>query len=150
MTMKTYRNSYPAPYGLYFSAGPLDMTFVSADGEVLDGKTGATYRRVPSLLAVLLSPVLGGFFVLAFPLVVLAAVAYAIAHFAARPVRRLAERHANLARVRWEPATSYLHGSEGEGGGEGEGEGDESEVLAALEQEVQARREQEDEREPKV
>lgn len=137
--MKSYRNSQSAPYGLYVSKSPVDMTFVSADGEPIDGKAGASYVRVPTLLAVVLSPAIGGVFVLAFPLVVLAAVAYGIAQFAARPVRKLAERHANLARVRWEPATAYLDGGQSEEAAEGET----SEELAELEEEVQARRESE-------
>lgn len=103
--MKRIESNQPANYGLYVSTSPLDVRFVGADGEPLAGLEGATYRRVPTLLALLLAPLLGAAFVMAFPMLVLVSVAAALA---SQLVRARETRHAWLAGPRWEPATSYL------------------------------------------
>ena len=104
--MKRYTAQQPAPYGLYLSARPLDLRFVGAEDEPLAGRDGASYRRIPTLLVVLLGPALGAAFVLAFPLV-LAAV---LVGFAVSAISRgvSAHRHAFVARTRWQPAASYF------------------------------------------
>jgi len=103
--MKRYASHQPATYGLYFSTRPMDLRFVGADGENLDGHEGASYRRVPMWLAVLLGPVLGGIFVIAFPLIVIGAL---IGTTATAAVRALTHRHAYVARNTWQPAASYF------------------------------------------
>ena len=133
--MKFHQTMQPAPYGLYISTRPFDVRFVGADGETLDGLPGASYRRVPTLLALLLAPMLGGAFVIAFPILVIVAAVVGIARVAVREVRKAAGEHAWLASPRWEPSTSYLT--------KGEKKGDVEEVpteLADLRDEVGERR----------
>lgn len=142
--MKTYRTGEPARYGLYIASRPLDMTFVGAEGEALDGVKGATYRRVPSLLALVMAPVLGGAFVTVFPLVVIVTVAGVAGHWVGTRAAEAARRHANLAGVRWEPVASYLHRPE-EGEQESTETGEKDEEMAELEAEVRERREAEEE-----
>lgn len=86
--MTTYAHGQNSPYGLYISVRPLDMRFVGAEGERLEGKAGAAYGHVPGPLALLLAPVFGGLFVLTFPFVVLAALLAAFVEPVVRRVRR--------------------------------------------------------------
>ncbi len=92
--MRTYRHGETARYGLYLSAWPPDVRFVSADGETLEGVDRASYMRLPTLLVVLLGPVIGGLFVLLFPLVVFAAVAYGVGTLVTRKGAKLVGRDA--------------------------------------------------------
>ena len=94
--MRTYRHGDAARYGLYLSAWPPDLRFVSADGENLDGPRGGSYLRLPTLLVVLLGPVIGGLFVLLFPLVVFAAVAYGLGTLIVRKARKVFGRKAEV------------------------------------------------------
>jgi hypothetical protein len=87
--MRTYRNGEAARYGLYLSAWLPDLRFVSADDEPLEGIERASYMRLPTPLVVLLGPVIGGLFVLLFPLVVFAAVAYGVGTLAVRKGRKV-------------------------------------------------------------
>lgn len=105
--MKRTTTNQPANYGLYISTSHLDARFVGADGEALAGLEGASYVRVPTLLALMLAPVFGGAFVIAFPILVLVSVAAALAEKALR-AREASGGHAWLAGPRWEPAASYL------------------------------------------
>lgn len=103
--MKRYSAHQPAPYGLYISPRRLDVRFVGADDETLDGREGAVYRRVPSWLAVLLAPALGGVFVLAFPIIVVAAIVGALG---GALFKNVGHRHGYVARSGWQPAASYF------------------------------------------
>lgn len=92
------------PYGLY--AAPLmDVRFVGADWEILDGKPGKKYVRLPISLMIAASPILGGVFVLAFPLIVVAMVVYSGFSFA---VGKIAKTLPQFSVNNWEPAVSYL------------------------------------------
>lgn len=106
--MKTYKTQQAAAYGLYTSFNPMDVRFVGAAGEPLEGLQGATYRRVPTLLALAMAPVLGAVFVISFPLLILGAVALAAAKMLAQSVRATAAEHAWVVSPRWEPVASYL------------------------------------------
>lgn len=106
--MKTHKNQQPAQYGLYLSFNPMDVRFVGAEGEALDGLADAEYRRVPTLLALALAPVLGACFVLAFPVLVIAAVLMAAAKLVVQQVRHTASQHAWIAMPHYEPVASYL------------------------------------------
>lgn len=103
--MKRYDANQPAPYGLYLSTRPFDIRFVGAEGEPLEGKDGASYRHVPTWLAVLLAPALGGAFVLAFPIIVLVAIFGAIGGALFKGVGK---RHSYVARNGWQPAAAYF------------------------------------------
>ncbi len=106
--MKTYTTKQAAEYGLYTSFNPMDVRFVGAAGEPLEGLDGASYRRVPTLLALALAPVLGAVFVISFPLLILGAVALAAAKMVAQSLRAAAQEHAWVVSPRWEPQASYL------------------------------------------
>jgi hypothetical protein len=130
--MKSIRNHESARYGLYVALRHLDVRLVGADGERLEGLEGATYTRLPTLLTLLLAPVLGGAFVLAFPLLVIVVVAAGLA----RRLALSAAEHA-VAPAGWEPATSYLN--------KGEHRAELPSELADLEALVKERRRHEDE-----
>ena len=137
--MATYRFDQCVRYGVYMSLRPLSARFVSADGASLEGAQGATYRRLPTILVVALGPLIGGAFVLAFPLIVAGALLLALGRLTMRALRHSADRSAHLAKVRWEPATAYLHS--GETGSDGVPDDDpQQEALDDLEHEVAERR----------
>ncbi|PKN54520.1 MAG: hypothetical protein CVU56_26115 [Deltaproteobacteria bacterium HGW-Deltaproteobacteria-14] len=108
--MKRYNANQPAPYGLYISPRHLDIRFVGADGEPLEGKAGVEYRRIPTWLIVVFGPALGGIFVLAFPLLVLGAV---IGTLGAAVVKAFGHRHGYVARSGWQPAAAYFDKKQG-------------------------------------
>ena len=136
--MKRHESNQPAPYGLYVSTNAMDVRFVGAEGETLEGLPGATYVRVPTLLALLLAPVLGGAFVMAFPVLILAVSGVGLAKIAVGGVRKAATDGAWFAGPRWEPATSYLAKGEKKGAAEVPPE------LSDLKAEVDAKRVEED------
>ena len=53
--MKTYMSGQSVPYGVYASLKPLDLRFAGAEGEILDGRDGTTYTRLPAALVLLLA-----------------------------------------------------------------------------------------------
>lgn len=106
--MKTWKSGQKVTYGVYVSTKPFDVRFVGADDETLDGRTGAEYRRIPTLLMVAMAPVLGGVFVMAFPAVVVLLAVVGLGRFAWRQVAGVTGDTAHLAVMRWEPSTSYL------------------------------------------
>ncbi len=85
--MKTYQTAELAPYGLYLSFKPFDLSFVGAEGEALEGQPQAKYSRIPTPMLIVLSPVIGGVFVIAFPILVLVAIAAALVNPFGRRVR---------------------------------------------------------------
>jgi len=141
--MKTYETGQPATYGVYASAWPPDLCVVSADGDALAGKDGVTYRRLPLPLVVAAGPILGGMFVLTFPLLVLAAVATVVAQVVRDRVRAVRESHAHLVRLRWEPATSFLRAGEERDEDDHPVEPETDDELDDLEDEIRTRREAE-------
>jgi len=138
--MTTYPNRMSVPYGLYLSWTPFDLRFVGSEGEQLDGREGARYHRVPAALVLLLSPVLGGAFVVAFPVIVVAALFVAASELLTAAVQPVAQTQVPLVRMRWEPAASYLNRNGKEGKADDEQRDPE---LDELEAEVEARREDE-------
>lgn len=144
--MKTYRTNENAPYGVYVSLRGLDIQVVDGEEEALTGRPNATYRRIPMPLLILLSPVIGGAFVLLFPVLVLMAIAMAAGNALARLVRPLSQRYAHLARPRFEPAAAFLEsGDEGDTPDGKPQASHPSEELDELEEEVSARRLEEQE-----
>lgn len=71
--MKTHQAGQPAGSGMYVSFRDWDLQIVSTDGETLQGDTGHAYQRVPLLMLVVLSPLIGGLYAMAFPVVIFAA-----------------------------------------------------------------------------
>lgn len=142
--MKRYPSHNPAPYGLYFCPWPPDARFVGAPGEPLEGRAGRQYLRLPTVLALLMAPVLGGLFVVAFPFLIFAALVVVAAEPLGKRIKAAFESREHLVRVRWSPAVAYLNHDEEE---EGETCSDEQEPsdgeLVDLEEEVAKRRDDE-------
>lgn len=107
--MKTYRSGEKVGYGLYVAPNVLDVRFVGSEGETLEGKDHGKYVRLPVVLMVLASPIIGGVFVLAFPLLVVLIAAYAVLEFGLAKIGSVAKANAHLAFMRWEPTAAYLN-----------------------------------------
>ncbi len=145
--MKTYNAGKPARYGVYVSPRHLDVRVVGAEDEILDGKPGARYLRIPTLLLVAAAPAIGGAFVLLFPLVIIGALAVVAFQECRKLVRRTADGNAHLATMRWQPGAAYLDGNGDADPAEEESAPAEPPAdLADLEAEVSARREEEAEK----
>ena len=138
--MKTYQTREPAKWGVYLAVNRFDLRTVNAEGEVLDGPERTRYVRLPTLLVVAMSPVLGGLFVLFFPVLIVAALVTVGAEVALRAGQRAWTRRAHLRRLRWEPMVAHLdpHDEVGEAKDSPEPAG-----LRDLEAEVRERRQQE-------
>ncbi|TNF28484.1 MAG: hypothetical protein EP329_17805 [Deltaproteobacteria bacterium] len=135
--MKRYETGETATYGIYIARNMFDVRFVGADGEALEGRKGGSYMRLPTWLVVAVGPALGGMFVMAFPLLVIATI---FGTLGVGLFRKLGgQRHAYVARSGWQPAAAYFKHDQTEGGGEGAGDPE----MAQLETEVAERAEAE-------
>ncbi len=142
--MKTYQNGQSAPYGVYVSFAWPDVRFVGADGESIDGVRRGRYRKVPTLLVIAAGPLLGGLFVITFPVLVIAATLAVLGQALADRVRLAADRHAYVAEGRFEPAVAYLNHAQTERPAGDESPTAETESgLADLEKAVDERRAEE-------
>jgi len=106
--MRTYMHAQTVPPGVYLATKPLDLTIVTDDADVLEGLDGARYVRLPAPVVFLVSPVVGGAFVLLFPVIIFAAFAWAAWTYGARRIGEVLERHAHLAATPGLPVMSYL------------------------------------------
>lgn len=75
--MTTYSAGIGVPEGVYLSPRHFDLAVVSDDG-ILNGPRDAHYIRVPLVLAIVMGPMIGGLYAVAFPLIILWAFACAI------------------------------------------------------------------------
>lgn len=123
--MKRYQTGSEAPYGLFVSVRPLDVRFVGADGESLEGHAGAQYVHLPMWTVVALGPVLGGFFLISFPLLALAALLVVLGRATAG---HLATRYAWVARSAYRPVMATFRGDD-----DGAPSGDAAEDCGGLE-----------------
>lgn len=144
--MRTYRTGDDVPYGFYVSPRQLDLVHTGVAGQRLEGKPGATYRRIPTWLMVLASPVFGGAFVLLFPMLVLGALLWGVGvtlgKVAKAVGRQLTAPAAQVGRVRWAPATVYLQDQgEAQEPNPAAVEPEAQDPLADLDAQVAARRE---------
>ena len=76
--MKKYSPGDEAPVGIYLSIRHVDLRVLNAGEGSLKGKAGARYVRVPLPLLIVMTPVIGGIFSMAFPLVIFGAFAVVI------------------------------------------------------------------------
>lgn len=111
--MKTYNTGSKVQYGVYASLKDFDMCFVSADHEILKGRPGAQYFRIPSWLLVLAAPALGGLFVIAFPLLVIMMVIGGLVKMVYQTAHSSVEKNAHLMDLRWSPTATYLNRKSG-------------------------------------
>lgn len=91
--------------GVYLGTNRLSMRYVGAPDEPLPGREGTRYVRLPTWLLLLLSPVLGGLFVVAFPLIAAVTLLAALAHAFWDAGRAAWHRGERLEAMRWDPAS---------------------------------------------
>jgi hypothetical protein len=141
----THRAGEQVPWGVYVAMNRLAVRHVSASGEALGGQPGARFVRVPTWLLIAASPVVGGLYVVLFPLILAGVMASFLVHVVAVVVRRAVQSHGHLAHARWEPAASYLRPVAPTSAAVSEPSSGEAvdEELRELEAEVAARRERE-------
>ncbi len=106
--MKNYKANQPCPYGFYVSPGALDAHFVGADGESFAAKNDKAYYHLPNALLILISPLIGGLFVLAFPAIILGSFAVLATYSVGKLVWSFLMPRAFLLGNRWEPTMAYL------------------------------------------
>ena len=107
--MKTYQNGSQVEYGIYVSPKSIDCRFVGADSETLDGKPNATYYRLPTLLAVAAAPVLGGLFVMTFPIIVVMMFLSAVIRIGVEEVSAWMSKGAYVVDMQWQPTGAFLN-----------------------------------------
>jgi len=83
--MKRYTHESQAPAGIYVSLGGFDVRLVETGENQLKGKLDAVYYRVPFAALIVVGPVLGACFAMAFPVVVFYALASGLAQRLASP-----------------------------------------------------------------
>jgi len=139
--MKAYKSGTQVDYGIYISPKALDFRFVGADSETLEGKDGAQYFRLPTLLAIIAAPALGGLFVMTFPLIVVLMVVAALVKAISSLFTSLVHERAHLINMHWQPSAAYLNKKRRPG--KTEDAGKDSGELKQLEKEVADRKREE-------
>lgn len=139
--MNSYNSGDRVKYGAYVSKSPLDIRMVESDGDVLDGRSGASYKRISTPLAVAASPLLGGAFVMLFPLAV---VSFACFYAAKSIATSVFGNTAQLAVVRWDPTTAYIRHPKGNSGDKENLPTQADRQMDDLRQQVKTARENED------
>jgi hypothetical protein len=95
-------------YGFYWSMKAWDMAMVPAEGGLLPGASDVRYTRIPTVLFLLMAPMMGALYVVFLPVAGFALVA----HHAYRGVKRMATdafMHIAVAvSPQWAPGEAYL------------------------------------------
>ena len=105
--MKKYFSGQIVEAGLYVSK--FDVQYVSLDNEALGG-TSKSYIRLHPIFMMLLAPILGGIFVISFPLIVIGMVLFAAGQLIAAFAKEQARSIATLATFNWTPNAAFLVG----------------------------------------
>ena len=112
----TTTSGTPVKGGYYFNSRRFTFARVEKDGEVLPGGAGDRWTRVPVPLMLAAAPILGGVFVVAFPIIGAAAIGVALARKLSGGVKETAsDLAANLAPGPL-PGEAHLTGKPGEPG----------------------------------
>ena len=97
-------------YGFYWSAQAWDMAMIPAEGGLLPGGPDRTYRRIPTVMFLLMAPFMGALYVVFLPFVGFAM----LAGYAARGLKTMAtDAFMSIAVVvspHWAPGEAYLAG----------------------------------------
>ncbi|MBK8010538.1 MAG: hypothetical protein IPK13_04265 [Deltaproteobacteria bacterium] len=140
---RTYMAGQAAPWGLYVGLNRLSVRYISASGEALVGPAKARYLKIPTWISVLASPLIGGLYVVFFPLILAAALFVVLGELLYAVVTRTWADHAHLANARFSPSAAYLNAPEAEDRSNGQGasvaNSDEQGDLDALEAEARTR-----------
>ena len=125
-----------AKAGYYFNLKSWEVHPVPADGERLPGEAGQEWIAIPTVAALVLTPVLGLTFLMFLPFIGFYLTIQAACRPLARVFRREAAELAATMSPGWQPGEAHLTGKPGEEGPEAKA-ADEIEKLA---REVEARR----------
>lgn len=105
--MTTYTGTQIVEPGLYYALKPLKLTSVDERGP-LPGAEALTYHRVPMLLMLALSPLLGLAFVIFLPFIGFAMVFRLAGEKAVEVGGRVAATGVRVLRPAWAPALAFL------------------------------------------
>jgi hypothetical protein len=94
--------------GFYWSMQAWDMAMVPAEGGQLPGDGARTYTRIPTVLFLLLAPMMGALYVVFLPFVGFAMVLGYAARWAKRGVTDTAMNVAVAVAPSWAPGEAYL------------------------------------------
>jgi hypothetical protein len=114
--MRTIESGSAARRGYYFGTRSWRLQPVARDGDRLAGTPGERFVRIPLLLALALTPVLGALFVVFLPVIGFWLAAVALSRPAMRLVRGLATRFAATVEPGWQPGEAHLTGKRGAAG----------------------------------
>ena len=107
MTMTTYTANQVVDPGLYFTLKPLGLKSIDRQGPLPDGDA-VTYRRVPMLLMLAMSPLLGLAFVIFLPFIGFAMAFRLLGEKVVEAGARVAAESVRVLRPAWAPALAYL------------------------------------------
>lgn len=105
--MTTYTGTQNVEPGLYYALKPFKLTSVDERGP-LPGAESVTYHRVPMLLMLALSPLLGLAFVIFLPFIGFAMVFRLAGEKAVEVGGRVAANGVRVLRPAWAPALAFL------------------------------------------
>ena len=77
--MNTYVTGESVGSGLYLSWRQRDLRIVTESEQVLDGEPEGIYKRIPLWMLVVLAPVLGGLYAMAFPVIIFSSLLQVVA-----------------------------------------------------------------------
>ncbi len=128
--------------GYYWNPADWAIVPVANDGDRLPGKTGARYRQIPLLLALLLVPLMGGLFLVFLPIAGFALTFQALSLKLARLFRRSAGELASTVSPGWQPGEAHFTGRRANPEDEAKGvpAPGSDEALEKLQQEIERRR----------
>ena len=131
-----------AKAGYYFNARSWEVHPVPADGEILPGEAGQVWIAIPTVAALVLTPILGLTFLMFLPFIGF----YLTLEAALQPVLRIFKHEATelVATMSpgWQPGEAHLTGKRNEGTKIVEGQGPPADELAKLAEEIEAKRQE--------
>ena len=108
--MAHYEGGSVVANGFYWSAAAWDMAMVPAEGGQLPGGTDRHYTHIPTLLFLLMAPIMGALYVVFLPFAGFAL----LANWAVRGVKQMGTdgfmHRAVLVSPHWAPGEAYLAG----------------------------------------
>jgi hypothetical protein len=103
-----YTGGTKANYGFYWSAEAWDMAMIPAEGGLLPGGTDRRYLRIPTVLFMLMAPVMGALYVVFLPF---AGFALLLGHLGKAVKTMVTDAFMHIAVAvspQWAPGEAYL------------------------------------------
>ncbi|HSN93255.1 MAG TPA: hypothetical protein VLS93_18640 [Anaeromyxobacteraceae bacterium] len=140
--MASYAGGTKVGGGTYWKPGSWRVQMVPAEGATLQGESADRYVRVPFPVLLALTPVVGGLFVVLFPVAGFGLFAYGLARRVVSGASRGAAELASAVRPGMVAGEAHLTGAPGEKERKaGDAEGAPPRAIEELEKEVSGRRE---------